>query len=137
MTVLVDTPIWSFAYRRARRTAQEQLVVDELTNLIRREATVLIGAVRQEVLSGINDSKHFEAVRVTLRGFVELPLTASEFEQAAMLHNHCRRKGVQGSPTDFLICTASLRNDAPIFTTDRDFARIAKHTGVRLHLLRR
>ena len=133
MSVLVDTPIWSFAYRRARRSPLEQAVVVELTLLIRREQAVLIGAIRQEVLSGINDSAHFESVRSTLRGFQELDLVGSDYERAAMLHNVCRRKGIQGSAIDFLICAVSLRYDASVFTTDGDFKRYAKLSGVRLH----
>jgi hypothetical protein len=66
MTVLVDTPVWSFAYRRARRSVREQAIVAELVALIQREEAVLVGAIRQEVLSGINDAKQFEDVRQTL-----------------------------------------------------------------------
>ena len=133
MSVIVDTPIWSFAYRRARKTSREQLVVDELISLIRREQAVLLGAIRQEVLSGINDPKHFENVRLTLRGFVELSITTDEYERTALLNNSCRRKGVQGSPNDFLICAASLHYGASIFTTDGDYRQFARITGVRLH----
>jgi predicted nucleic acid-binding protein len=133
MTVLVDTPVWSFAYRRARRTAREQAVVAELVSLIRREEAVLVGAVRQEVLSGISDAKLFDDVRQTLRGFVELSATTADYEAAAGLHNHCRVNGIQGSPTDFLICAISIKHDAAIFTTDRDFARYAKYSAIRLH----
>jgi predicted nucleic acid-binding protein len=136
MTVLVDTSVWSFAYRRAKRSPLEEAIVDELIQLIRRERAVLIGAVRQEVLSGIRDATHFERVRLTLRGFGALRIATEEFERAAELHNLCRRKGVQGSSTDFLICAVALRYDAPIFTTDRDFRRYAKLTGVRLHGLK-
>ena len=133
MTVLVDTPIWSFAYRRAKRSVAEQAATDELIRLIRRERAVLIGAIRQEVLSGISDAARFEQVRLTLRGFGELRASTAEYEHAAMLNNICRRKGVQGSPTDFLICAVALHYDALVFTTDRDFKRYARHTGIQLH----
>ena len=136
MIILVDTPVWSFAYRRAKRTPREQSLVDELVRLIRREETALIGAIRQEVLTGINDTVQFENVRTTLRGFPELTLETEDYERAAELHNRCRRKGIQGSPTDFLICAVALRNDATIFTTDRDFVGYDRAVGVQLYQLR-
>lgn len=136
MTVIVDTPVWSHAYRRARRSPHEQAVVDELSELILDERAVLIGVIRQEILTGISNDRHFEEVRLAMRGFAELEATASEFEEAAALHNRCRRRGIQGSPTDFLICAVAIRFDVPIFTTDRDFKRYAEATGVRLHTSR-
>ena len=135
MIVLVDTPVWSFAYRRARRSAREQQTVDEWSELVRREHVALIGPVRQEVLSGITRTKQFESVRGDLRGFEDLLLETSDYERAAEFHNLCRRKGVQGSPTDFLICAVSLRFNAPVFTTDRDFKLYAQQIGVRLHAM--
>ncbi len=133
MTVLVDTPIWSFAYRRARRTAREELAFEAWRLLVRRQEAMLIGPVRQEVLSGFANTTRFELLRATLRAFLDLPIEIEDYEHAADLGNRCRRQGVQGSATDFLICAVSLRCDAPVFTTDRDFKRYAKSTGVRLH----
>lgn len=133
MTVLVDTPVWSFAYRRANRSLREQQVVDELAELIRRQEAVLIGPVRQEVLSGFSDPRQFIELRATLRAYADVPLTTADHELAAELHNLCRRKGVQGSPTDFIICAVSLRHNASVLTTDGDFERYAKLTGIRLH----
>ena len=135
MSVVVDTPVWSFAYRRARRSILEQRAVDELGELIRQHQALLIGPVRQEVLSGVPDTSQFIKLRATLRAFTDVVMTTSDHELAAELHNLCRRKGVQGSPTDFLICAVARRHDAAIFTTDRDFKRYAKFTGDRLHRL--
>lgn len=133
MIVLVDTPVWSFAYRRANRSQREQQAVDEWSELVRREQAAVIGPVRQEVLSGIATTQQYELVRTSLRGFEDLAFLTVDYETAADFHNLCRRNGVQGSPVDFLICAVSLRYDAPIFTTDRDFKRYAELTGVRLH----
>jgi predicted nucleic acid-binding protein len=133
MTVLVDTPVWSFAYRRAKPSSRERAIINELASLIQREESVLIGAIRQEVLSGISDATQFENVRTALRSFPELAAMTADYERAATLHNVCRQAGIQGAPTDFLICSITLRYDASVFTTDRDFEGYAKITGVRLH----
>jgi hypothetical protein len=42
-------------------------------------------------------------------------------------------KGVQGSNTDFLICSVAVRNKFSIFTTDKDFELLSKHLPILLH----
>jgi hypothetical protein len=134
MTVLVDTPVWSCAYRRTKKSVREAPIIAELIDLIRREEAVLIGAIRQELLSGIDQAPHFEEVRTAMRGFVELPLRIEVYERAASFCNACRHKGIQGSPIDFLVCAVAADYDAAIFTTDRDFERYSQIVDVRLHV---
>ena len=52
MKVLVDTPIWSFAFRRSSNAENScpKPVVEELIELIHEDRAVLIGPVRPEVL---------------------------------------------------------------------------------------
>jgi predicted nucleic acid-binding protein len=52
--------------------------------------------------------------------------------RAASFFNRCRRKGIQGSNTDFLICAAAHRHEVPIFTTDLDFPRFEKILPIAL-----
>jgi len=136
MTILVDTPVWSLVYRRKRATTSEQTIVNELRSCIEKDHAVMIGPVRQEVLSGMTDLNHMELLRTTLRAYEDLPLVVNDFERAAVMYSQCRAAGVQGSHTDFLICAASRRYDAPIFTTDRDFTHYAQHLGITLHTFR-
>lgn len=133
MTILIDTPIWSLAYRRKRLSPEEQAIVDELGNCIERNRAVLVGPIRQEVLSGISSPAQTELLRVTMRAFEDLPLEISDFECAAEMNNKCRGGGVQGSHIDFMLCAVSHRYDAPIFTTDQDFSNIAQHIDIKLH----
>lgn len=60
-------------------------------------------------------------------------LDARDYERAAAHYNTCRRAGVQGSNTDFLICAAAERHSFPILTTDVDFTRYAQLLPVTLH----
>ncbi|NOZ41411.1 MAG: PIN domain-containing protein [Planctomycetes bacterium] len=133
MTILVDTPVWSLAYRRKRLTVTEQAIIDELGDCVRKNRTVMIGPVRQEVLSGLTDLRRFELLRTTLRAYEDLPLVAEDFELAAVMYNRCRVAGIQGSHIDFMICAISQRYDAPIFTTDGDFKNYAQHLDIALH----
>lgn len=135
MSVLVDTPIWAFALHRwvSHRSADEELHARELAGLIRDKRALLLGPVRQEVLSGIRDRLMFERLRLRLRDFDDEVLTTADFEEAARCSNRCRAAGIAGSATDFLLCAAALRRGAPIYTTDRDFAHYARHLPIELH----
>ncbi len=136
MRVLVDTTIWSLALRRKGRGRDEQALVDQLTELINEARAVLVGPVRQEVLSGIRDRAAFELVRERLEPFDDLAIEQVDYVEAARLFNVCRGKGVQGSHIDFLICAVAMRHGVAVFTTDRDFARYAGHVDVVLHQVR-
>jgi len=135
--VLVDTTIWSVALRRRRRSAADQLLVDEVTELVKEFRAVLIGPIRQEVLSGIPDPRQFAAVRDHLAAFEDLPLGTQDYVAAAQYYNTCRAKGVQGSHIDFLICAVAARHTTPVFTTDQAFVQYAKHLDLRLHVVRK
>jgi predicted nucleic acid-binding protein len=133
MIVFVDTSVWSLALRRLTRTTEEDLTCRLLADLVRSSSVGLIGPVKQEVLTGIRDHAAFERLREHLRSFREVQLIVQDFENGAQLANRCRSKGIQGSPTDFLLCAVASRHEAAIFTTDRDFQLYAKHLHVRLH----
>ena len=92
----------------------------------------MIGAIRQEILSGIRRKPQFDRLCVTLESFVDLELRSVDYERGAEFYNTCRAAGVQGSNTDFLICAVANRHDLPIFTTDRDFNRFAELLPIAL-----
>ena len=93
----------------------------------------MIGPIRQEILSGIREEGQFKELEVRLSAFPDLPLAPEDHVTAARFFNLCRRKGVQGSNTDFLICAVAVRHRLAIFTTDKDFAQYAKHLPIVLH----
>lgn len=131
MKVLVDTSVWSHALRRKAPLATPHVV--ELRALVSEGRVALLGAIRQEVLSGIRDSAHFERLRDHLHAFDDETLVPEDYERAAEWFNACRASGVQGSNTDFLICAAGERRGLPILTTDSDFARFSKVIPLALH----
>ena len=134
MNVIVDTPIWSLALRRRRLalSGREVRLVDGWTKLVKQHSVALIGPIRQECLSGIRDAGVFERLRETLRAFEDIPLNVGHFEEAARSSNHCRSKGIAGSTIDFLICAVSVQTGWPIYTTDKDFDRYARHLPINL-----
>jgi predicted nucleic acid-binding protein len=131
VNVLVDTSVWSLALRRAKRV--DDTAPRELAELIRESRVVMMGSVRQELLSGIKVKAQFELLREHLQSFPDLQLATQDYEDAAAAFNRCRERGIQGSNTDFLICAAALRRDLSIYTTDRDFKHYARVLKVELH----
>jgi hypothetical protein len=131
MNVLVDTSIWSNALRRRRVHQNEE--TRELSELIAEGRVVMIGPIRQELLSGLREPQQFQRLQAQLRAFRDVALTEEDFEDAAECFNRCRVVGVQGSNTDFLVCATSRRRGWAVFTTDNDFARFAEILGIQLH----
>lgn len=135
MNVLIDTSIWSLALRRKARqlSAEQDGIVQAWADLIREKRAVLVGAIRQELLSGTRDPQSFEQLRKHLRAFVDEPLTCEDYEIAAQCFNTCRGAGVAGSNVDFLLCAVAMRRRLEIFTTDADFQHYAPHLPLRLY----
>lgn len=135
MSVLIDTSIWSLALRRnpVDLNVQEARQVEVWGELVRTRQAVLIGPIRQELLTGVRDQRIFEALADRLSHFNDLRTSTSDYVRAAGYFNTCRARGVTGSSIDLLICAMASRQDVPIFTTDTDFKRYAKHLPIRLY----
>lgn len=131
MSVLVDTPIWSYALRSPDERFRNE--VDELVRLVRNGNALIIGPIRQEILSGYSNLNKFHAIREKLAGFENTPVLDSDYESAAEFNNICRTKGIQGSHTDFLICAVAKRLGIAVFTTDKDFVHYRRVISVHLH----
>jgi predicted nucleic acid-binding protein len=135
MMVLVDTPVWSLALRRRPEdiSDRDQQLTQALAELIREGRAQLLGPIRQELLSGIREETQFRKLRDYLRAFQEPPLEPADYEEAALMNNRCRARGIAGSAVDFLICAAAHRRTWTILTTDRDFQNYASVLPLRLH----
>lgn len=129
--ILIDTCIWSEAFRKIQSKHMD--VIETLGSLIQQRQAQMIGPVRQELLSGIKDIHQYERLRDILRAFPDLQIERGDFELAAEHNNTCRRKGIQGSDVDFLICAVAQRHNLLIFTLDGDFTHYAKLLPVRLY----
>lgn len=134
MKIIVDTCVWSFALRRG---APEQAnIVRELTELINEVRVQMLGPIRQELLSANKKKTQFDELRYYLSAFPDLSLQTEDFEKAAEYFNICREKGIQGSNTDFLICSVAHRYNYEIFSTDTDFITYQKYLPIKLYNIR-
>jgi predicted nucleic acid-binding protein len=130
LKVLVDTPIWSYALRSKNNEYQTE--IDALASLIRDQRALIIGPIRQEILSGYSDLHKFSLIKEKLSYFANTPILDTDYERAAKFSNQCRKKGVQGSHIDFLICAVANRIDIPIFTNDNDFEHYQNIISIKL-----
>ena len=131
MKVIVDASVWSLALRRSATIANAE--TNELKELIQKQSVVMLGCIRQELLSGIREAAQYEHLRERLSAFPNQILNENCYELAAKMYNKCRAKGVQGSNTDFLICAAAQLNQLSIYTTDQDFMHYQKILGISLY----
>ena len=134
MRILVDTSVWSLALRRKidKLNSHEVTILKMLRELIQEVRVILIGPIRQELLSGIANESQFELLRKKLRAFEDLPLTTADYEAAADFFNICKKQGIQGSAIDFLICAVAHNHRLALFTLDNDFRQYAPLTGIHL-----
>lgn len=134
MQVLVDTSVWSLAFRRSAEPADSggQATLSALKDLIADARAMVIGPIRQEILSGIKSPAQFNRVRDALAAFPDEPLATQDFEKAAEFFNQCKNKGIQGSHIDFLICAVAARRKLPILSLDKDFVHFQKYLPITL-----
>ncbi len=126
MRVLVDTSVWSCALRRRKvHDKSEAAAVVELKSLVEGGNVVVIGVIRQEILSGIRNMEQYLRLREALSAFPDIPVETGDFERAAEMFNLCRSRGIQASNTDFLICSVAESHGFDILTLDRDFSLLA------------
>jgi predicted nucleic acid-binding protein len=119
MRVVVDTSVWSLALRRRTPVPSPHTLL--LADLIKDGRALLLGFVRQELLSGIRHPEQFNRLLNQLRSFPNSEFEIEDFETAASFFNICMSNGIQGSMIDFLVCAFASRRQYQIFTSDPDF----------------
>ena len=135
MKVIIDTPVWSLAFRK-KGGNENNTVINNLIYLIRNAQIEIIGSIRQEVLSGKSDKNKFHEIKNKMTVFTDYAIQTADYEFAAECSNECRRNGIQGSHTDFLICAAAIKNGWEIFTEDKDFFEYEKYLPIKIYTLK-
>lgn len=131
MRVVVDTSVWSLALRR--RSSVNMPEVQVLKDLIIEGRAIMLGAVRQEVLSGIRHKEQFEKLKEVLEAFPDEEVHTEDYVEAASLCNRCLDSGVTTGNTDCLIAAVSIARGLEVLSTDKDFQHMSKAVPIRLH----
>jgi predicted nucleic acid-binding protein len=131
VTLLVDTSIWSLAFRRD--ASPDMPEVRALYGALEGgDVVVSTGIVLQELLQGFAGPG---AARQIVERFSALPFVTPDRRdhiEAAGLRNACRRRGVQLGTIDALLAQLCIRHRLIMLTTDQDFAHAAAHCPLRL-----
>jgi hypothetical protein len=128
--MLVDTSVWSLAFRRDAPPDIGEINALRLA-LERGDSIVCTGLVLQEVLQGYSGAKARERL---LEHFASLPMInpdRTDHIEAAELRNDCRRHGVQLGTIDALIAQLCIRYNLTLLSTDGDFKHAAKYCRLR------
>ncbi|MEW6529541.1 MAG: PIN domain-containing protein [Thermodesulfobacteriota bacterium] len=138
--ILVDTSVWSLAFRRRRSGSSEPGEARILRELIEaNEGIGLPGIVLQELLSGVRETAQFDELKEILTAFPIIVATAQTHIATAQTHieaariaNVCSGKGIAISSVDCLIAATTIEQDARLLTSDKDFVYMADHCALRL-----
>ena len=128
--ILVDTSVWSLILRKRKLCQKEKKFESYLINLIRKGHVIMIGPIRQEILSGISDLNTYTTLRQKLETFSDFEITTKDYETAAEYFNLCRKHGIQGSHIDYLICSVAVNNNFSILSLDKDFWNYKKYIDI-------
>lgn len=131
MSLLVDTSVWSLAFRRDQdSSAPEVLALRQA--LEGGDAIVTTGLILQELLQGFAGAR---ARREIIERFAALPLlppNRQDHIDAAELRNRCRRAGVQVGTIDAILAQLCIRHRLTLLTTDNDFIHAAVHCPLQV-----
>ncbi len=123
---LVDSSVWIHLFRFPVPTEAVRMdrVIDDAATC---------GVVIQEVLQGIQPERYVAKIRRSLLRHYYLEATQATHLKAAEYGRKCRARGFHLSTVDALIAAVAAQYDAPLWTLDGDFRRVAHLLPIRLY----
>lgn len=122
---LVDTSVWSLAYRRETLPDVPQIAVLR-SALVDGGYVAMTGMVLLELMRGFIPARAQERIVTDLAALELIQPTRDDYVEAARLANTCRQVGVQLGSVDALLAQLAIVNDLELLTTGRDFENAAK-----------
>lgn len=130
MSLLVDTSVWSLAFRRYVDASAHAVEVLR-TALEGADQVFTTGFILQELLQGFSGPKARSQLIERFAALAFLQPDRSDHIEAAEVRNTCRRKGVQIGTIDAVLIQLCLRHDLVLLSTDNDFRSASKHVKFR------
>lgn len=132
MKTIVDSSVWSTLFRKKSKTQADSQLIKRIKELSENDELIIIGAIRQETLSGVSSIEKFEKMKSLLSIYPDFPITSEDYITAAQFFNTCRSHGVQGSHIDFLISAVASNNGFNILSLDKDFMQYQRFINISL-----
>ena len=131
MTLLVDTSVWSLAFRRDVEVEEPEVQALKEA-LAGADVVVTTGLVLQELLQGFAGAKASEQIVERFSALALIQPDREDHIAAAGLRNSCRRAGVQIGTVDAIIAQLCIRHEVVLLSTDQDFVHAAKHSSLKV-----
>ena len=131
MNILVDTSVWSLAFRRDGEQAAPEVAALRAA-LVGADDVFTTGLIVQELLQGFTGPKPRHQLAERLASIAFLQPDREDHIEAAEVRNACRRRGVQIGTIDALLIQLCRRHDLTLLSTDRDFVAASKHVAFGL-----
>jgi predicted nucleic acid-binding protein len=126
MSLLVDTSVWSLAFRRDAELNEPEVIALRAA-LLGGEQVFTTGLVLQELLQGVVGSKAKDLLLERFAALGFLQPDRGDHVEAAEVRNACRRKGVQLGTIDALLVQLARRHGLILLSTDQDFRSASAH----------
>ena len=126
--ILVDTSVWIGFLRDAGTE-----VCEEVNRLLTDEVAIS-DVIRMEILAGAHDEVHPGRLRRLLGRTVTIYTLPTDYDHAAALYRHCRRRGeTVRKLVDCPIAAVAIRANIAILRKDADFDTLARRTEMEVH----
>lgn len=127
--IVVDSSVW-IDFFNGTATAE----VQQLRRLIGQQPIVVGDVMLLEVLQGVTREREARRVESALRQFDLAAILDPDLAvQAAANYRLLRRHGITvGKTIDLMIGTFCIAHSHTLLTSDRDFAPMAEHLGLKL-----
>ncbi|MBI2083760.1 MAG: PIN domain-containing protein [Deltaproteobacteria bacterium] len=126
--VLIDTSVWVAFFR-----GKEKTIVDQVSSLLTKGRVVIAGLVLTELLQGALNDKELAKIVTLLEPVERIDPSSDLWEEAGRLSYSMRRKGLTIATLDVLLAALAIENDCLVFTLDKHFTLIAKHSDLRIY----
>lgn len=131
MALLVDTSVWSLAYRRDAPPDVPEVEVLRRA-LTGGDSVVTTGMILLELLRGFAPPKAQQTIKAAFDVLEFIEPGRDDYVGAAAVGHACRSSGVQLSSVDALIAQLAMAGEHTVLTTDRDFHHAAEHVDLRV-----
>ncbi|MDA0312733.1 MAG: PIN domain-containing protein [Gemmatimonadetes bacterium] len=127
MRLLVDTSVWSLAFRKNAPSTLPK--IRRLAQALRDgEQVYTTGLILQELLQGFSEPEARDAIRVRFQALPHVVPDARDYIEAAALRSRLGVEGIRLGTIDALLAQLCLRHELTLLTTDLSFNRVAEVT---------
>jgi predicted nucleic acid-binding protein len=131
MALLVDTSVWSLAFRRDSPPNVPEVAVLRRA-LTEGGAVIATGMILLELLRGFVPDRAQDTIRRAFEVIELVEPRRADYIAAADLGNVCRRAGVQLGSVNALIAQLAIVGGHLLLSTDRDFVLASEHVDLRI-----